>query len=89
MTTPHPDITPETLERLTLAAEPWLSCDECFEQVDRYVERLLAGGPDTFPGMHAHLRACAACAEEARSLVLLAAADAGQDPEAALQRLAR
>ena len=88
MTTPHRDITPQTLERLTVAAEPWLSCDACFEQVDLYVERLLAGGPDTFPGMRAHLGACAACAEEARSLVLLAAADAGQDPQAALKRLA-
>ena len=88
MTTPRRDITPETLQRLTLAAEPWLSCDDCFEQVDLYVEGLLAGESDTLPGLRAHLGACAACAEEARSLLLLAAADAGLDPEPALLRLA-
>lgn len=88
MSTSRRDITPETLRRLTFDAEPWLSCDDCFEAVDAYVELLLADAPDTLPGMHAHLAACAACFEEARSLVLLAAADAGVDPDAALRRLA-
>ncbi|GAB3270880.1 hypothetical protein GCM10027449_06200 [Sinomonas notoginsengisoli] len=87
MTSPRRDISPDTLQRLTVAAEPWLSCDDCFEQVDLYVELLLDGETDTLPGLRAHLTACAACAEEARSLLVLAAADAGLDPEEALRRL--
>lgn len=87
MTTPHRDITPDTLRKLTLDAEPWLSCDDCFESVDAYVELLLAGAPDTMPGMRAHLAACAACFEEARSLLTLAAAEAGTDPGPALRRI--
>jgi hypothetical protein len=38
--------------------------------------------------MCAHLAGCAACAEEAASLLLLAAQDAGIDPDPALRRLA-
>ena len=39
--------------------------------------------------MPAHLNGCSACAEEAATLLLLAAADAGIDPEPALERLVR
>ncbi|OFI37979.1 hypothetical protein BIU82_05600 [Arthrobacter sp. SW1] len=73
--------------RLTFSAEPWMSCDECFEAVDGYVEMLLAEAPDSIPGLRAHLAACSACLEECRSLLLLAAADAGVDPGRALERL--
>jgi hypothetical protein len=68
---------PEAVERLLLDTEPWLSCDECFRLVDRYVERVLAGQGDTMPAMGVHLRACPACAEEAATLLELAAEDAG------------
>jgi alkylation response protein AidB-like acyl-CoA dehydrogenase len=76
-----------TAARLTLAAEPWLSCDDCFEQVDEYVERVLAGTSGQLPAMRAHLIGCAACGEEARSLLLLAAQDQGIDPAPGLRLL--
>lgn len=49
---------------------PELSCEECFEVLDRYVEAEL-GEDDadlTVPGMRAHLEGCPACGEDHRSL---------------------
>ena len=49
---------------------PELTCDECFEQLDRYVE-LELGGRDAdaaVPGMAAHLEGCPACREDHGSL---------------------
>ena len=80
-------ITPEIVGRLTLDTEPWLSCDDCFRHVDEYVEQLLAGRGEGMAAMRTHLTGCPACAEEAATLLLLAAADAGMDPNAALDRL--
>jgi hypothetical protein len=60
----------DLLSRLLGPAEPELSCEECFEQLDRYVELSLAGEPaeERVPGMRAHLQGCPACAEDFRSL---------------------
>jgi hypothetical protein len=58
------------LKRLLGPAGPELSCEECFEHLDRYVE-LELGGADAdaaIPGMSAHLEGCPACAEDHRSL---------------------
>jgi hypothetical protein len=58
------------LGRLLGPAGPELSCEECFEQLDRYVE-LELGGTDAdaaIPGMRAHLQGCSACAEDHESL---------------------
>jgi hypothetical protein len=51
--------------------EPELTCEECFEQLDRYVEVAVAGAdPDTaVPGMRAHLVGCPACSEDHESLL--------------------
>jgi hypothetical protein len=51
--------------------EPELTCDECFEQLDRYVEVALAGAdPDrAVPGMAAHLVGCPACGDDHDSLL--------------------
>lgn len=81
-------LTPELARRLTLDTEPWLSCDDCFTLLDQFVDRLLADPHDVEPAMSAHLRGCGACAEEAASLIELAARDAGLDPEPLLARLA-
>jgi hypothetical protein len=80
----------ETARRLTLNTEPFLSCDDCFHLVDSYVEALLSDPghhlPD-LPAMRTHLSGCAACAEEARSLVALVAQEDGLDPAPALRWL--
>jgi hypothetical protein len=58
------------LGRLLGPAGPELSCERCFEELDRYVELELAGaGADAaIPGMRAHLEGCSACAEDHKSL---------------------
>jgi hypothetical protein len=62
-----------TQSRLLLDTRPWLSCDDCFEKMDTYVEALLRGtGHDDMP-MRTHLAGCSACAEEADGLLALLA----------------
>jgi hypothetical protein len=49
---------------------PELSCEQCFDALDRYVELELAGedADAAIPGMHAHLEGCPACHEDHVSL---------------------
>ena len=58
------------MERLFGPSEPEIGCDECFNELDRYVELELAGA-DTeaaLPGFRAHLVGCPACREDYESL---------------------
>lgn len=49
-------------------------CAETCAALDRYAERVLAGDAERrFPGVAAHLRACAVCAEDLRGLLELLA----------------
>ncbi|HVD38987.1 MAG TPA: hypothetical protein VNC15_09170 [Solirubrobacterales bacterium] len=58
------------LGRVLGPAAPELTCEQCFEELDRYVELVVAGerADERVPGMHAHLDGCPACAEDFRSL---------------------
>jgi hypothetical protein len=49
---------------------PELSCEECFDELDRYVELELVGADAdaAIPGMQAHLEGCPACREDHVSL---------------------
>jgi hypothetical protein len=49
---------------------PEVGCEQCFEELDRYVELSLAGeaADARIPGMRAHLDGCPACAEDFHSL---------------------
>ena len=60
----------EVLGRVLGPGAPELSCDECFAEIDRFVElEIAAEDADAgVPGMRAHLAGCPACAEEYRSL---------------------
>ena len=60
----------DRLARLLGPAGPELSCDECFQELDRYVELELAGADAdrAVPGLRAHLDGCPACREEHESL---------------------
>jgi hypothetical protein len=64
----------DTIRALLGPAGPELTCERCFEEIDRYVELELAGGDAeaAVPGMHAHLEGCPACGEEHDSLLALA-----------------
>jgi hypothetical protein len=74
------------LRRVLGPAEPELTCEQCFEQLDRHVELTLAGaGADAdaaVPGMRAHLEGCPACKEDHESLLALVAADSDHDASA-------
>jgi hypothetical protein len=67
----------DLLGRLLGPAGPELSCEECFEQLDRYVELELAGedADALVAGMRAHLAGCPACREDRDSLRALLRAD--------------
>lgn len=58
------------LGRVLGPGTPELICEQCFEELDRYVELTLAGeaADARIPGMHAHLEGCPACAEDFASL---------------------
>ncbi len=72
---------------------PYLSCEECFRLLDRHVEGVLDGRPadatdPELAAMPAHLASCAACRDEAETVLLLAAEDRGLDGGALLDQLA-
>jgi len=69
---------PKTLvARLLGPAEPEVSCEVCFEELDRYVDLELAGvdADAAIPGLRAHLDGCPACREEHGSLRALVASN--------------
>jgi hypothetical protein len=67
------------LKRLLGPQGPELGCEECFEELDRYVELELgeADADARIPGMREHLDGCSACAEDHRSLRALVERDIG------------
>jgi hypothetical protein len=67
----------ELLHGLLGAEGPELTCEACFDELDRYVELELAGedADASVPGMRAHLAGCPACREEHESLMDLLVAD--------------
>lgn len=66
--TPHLD--ERTALRFLVDTTPWLSCDGCFAAMDAYAEAVVEGRAND-PAMAAHVRGCAACADELDSLVAL------------------
>jgi hypothetical protein len=61
------------LPRLLGPGRPEVTCEVCFDELDRYVELQRAGADAeaAVPGMAAHLSGCPACAEEHASLTAL------------------
>jgi hypothetical protein len=58
------------LKRVLGPEGPELTCEQCFAELDRYVELELQGSDAdaAVPGMHAHLEGCSACHEDHESL---------------------
>ena len=73
--TPRDHSDRELVSRLLGPAGPELTCEQCFEQLDRYVELELSGAPADaqVPGMRAHLEGCPACDEDHQSLLAFVA----------------
>jgi len=65
-----PEARDRMLSRVLGPRDPELSCEECFAELDRYVELELAGhdADAAIPGLRAHLDGCPACREEHESL---------------------
>ena len=68
------------LRRLLGPGRPEVTCDVCFDELDRYVELELAGADAeaAVPGMRAHLEGCPACSEEHQSLTALLVGDGAE-----------
>lgn len=77
----------DTVRRLTVCTDPWLSCDDCFDGIDSVVEGLLGRGESMDAAFRAHLLGCPVCREEAEALATLVATDHGLLPAAALRIL--
>lgn len=79
MTRPDPTDRDRLVARLLGPSGPELTCEQCFEQLDRYVELELAGAnaDAQVPGMRAHLEGCPACDEDHKSLLAFVARSSG------------
>ena len=67
MTTPDRDL----VGRLLGPEGPELTCEQCFDLLDRYVDLEVSGAAadEQAPGMRAHLEGCPACDEDHASLL--------------------
>jgi hypothetical protein len=67
------------LKRLLSPTGPEIGCDDCFAELDRYVELEVAGSDAdaAIPGLRAHLEGCPACREEHDSLLALVRSEPG------------
>lgn len=65
------------LRRLLGPGRPEVTCEVCFDELDRYVDLELAGADAeaAVPGMATHLRGCPACSDEYESLRALIVED--------------
>ena len=61
----------ELLNSLLGPGEPEITCEQCFDLLDEYVELELQGADADadIPGMRAHLSGCPACHEDHESLL--------------------
>jgi hypothetical protein len=75
----NPSRSRDLLAGLLGPAGEQLTCEACFDQLDRFVELDLSGteADAAVPGMRAHLEGCPACREDHDSLCALL--DAGDD----------
>jgi len=79
-------LNPEDLGKLTRALdmthEEELACDECFEELDRFVEMELAGldAAAAMPLVQDHLEKCGDCREEYEALLEALRAEQGWTP---------
>jgi len=63
----------DRIGRILGPAGPELTCEQCFEMLDLYVDAAVDGhdAEAAVPGMRAHLDGCPACHEDYESLLAL------------------
>jgi hypothetical protein len=71
----EPKVSTQSLERLLGPRSEEVSCEQCFETLDQFVELELAGedAETALPGLPAHLEGCSACRQDYESLRALVA----------------
>jgi anti-sigma factor RsiW len=64
------DMSADLEKRLLGPTDPEVTCEQCFELLDEYVDLELAGhdADARLPGVRAHLEGCPACREDHASL---------------------
>lgn len=80
MSDPRAAHSADLLARLLGPAGEELACEECFQQLDRYVGLELSGrtADVAVPGTRSHLDGCPACREDRDSLAALIGAEFGR-----------
>jgi len=69
------DLDPNRLGKMARALagtrEDEIGCDDCFAEMDRFAEMILAGksAKEVLPLVHQHLKQCADCREEFEALL--------------------
>jgi hypothetical protein len=73
------DFDRQRLARVLGPDGPEVTCEECFDLLDRYVELEFAGADAdaALPGLRAHLHGCPACLEDHDSLLAYLSRTAG------------
>ena len=73
------DIFKMLLREIAETREVEIGCDECFEQLDRFVEMELSGlnTAQAMPLVQDHLEICGECREEFEALLLALGAEEG------------
>lgn len=70
---PSPQLSDAQAREFVVDARPWMSCEECFDHLDEYVELSPTAEFEWLPAMKAHIAGCQVCREEVESLLLLLA----------------
>jgi len=67
----EPTILKQMVRGVMTTSEDEIGCDECFEQLDRFVEITLAGkdAAEAMPLVQNHLNRCGNCREEFEALL--------------------
>jgi hypothetical protein len=82
--TDHLRLTSRAIDKMTLATEPWLSCDDCFDHLDAVIDGALTQTGVMSEAFRVHLAGCSVCREEATSLAALVAPEYGVDASRAI-----
>jgi hypothetical protein len=77
----EPETLAKILQSLTITNEIEIGCEDCYEEIDQFVEMLQEGKDPAkvMPLVQHHLDICACCHEEFDALV--AALEAGEDKD--------
>lgn len=71
----QPSLSDEQAKRFVMDGGLWMSCDECFDHLDEYIEMSAADDAEWLPAMTSHLTTCRACREEVESMLVLISTD--------------